>query len=68
MEGKYAFYTRPQDSFIDTGSGGGVGFGLCDDITNAYVAEEKITSKRKSPTITEVKNGSGAVPERKIVV
>ena len=62
VEGKYAFYTRPQDSFIDTGSGGGVGFGLCDDITNAYVAEEKITSKRKYHTITEVKNGAGAVP------
>lgn len=62
VDGKYAFYTRPQDSFIDTGSGGGIGFGLCDDITNAYVAEEKMTSRRKYHTITEVKNGAGAVP------
>ncbi len=62
VDGKYAFYTRPQDSFIDTGSGGGIGFGLCEDITNAYVAEEKITSRRKYHTITEVKNGAGAVP------
>ena len=62
VNGKYAFYTRPQDSFIDTGSGGGIGFGLCDDITSAYIEEEIITSKRKYHTITEVKNGAGAVP------
>ena len=62
INGKYAFYTRPQDSFIDTGSGGGIGFGLCDDITNAYIEEEIITSRRKYHTITEVKNGAGAVP------
>ena len=59
---KYAFYTRPMDDFIDTGSGGGVGFGLCDDITNAVIDEEKISSRRKYHTITEVKNGAGAVP------
>lgn len=62
VNGKYAFYTRPMDDFIDTGSGGGVGFGLCDDITNAVIDEEKISSKRKYHTITEVKNGAGAVP------
>lgn len=62
VNGKYAFYTRPMDDFIDTGSGGGVGFGLCDDITNAVVGEEIITSKRKYHTITEAKNGAGAVP------
>ena len=62
VNGKYAFYTRPMDDFIDTGSGGGIGFGLCDDITNAVVDEEIITSKRKYHTITEVKNGAGAVP------
>ena len=60
--GKYAFYTRPMDDFIDTGSGGGIGFGLCEDITNAVIDEEIITSKRKYHTITEVKNGAGAVP------
>ncbi len=28
VQGKYAFYTRPQDSFIEAGKGGGIGFGL----------------------------------------
>ncbi len=64
VNGKYAFYTRPMDDFIDTGSGGGVGFGLCDDITNAVIDEEVMTSKRKYHTITEAKNGAGAVPIR----
>ncbi len=62
VNGKYAFFTRPMDSFIDTGSGGGIGFGLCDDITNAVIDEEKITSRRVYHTITESKNGAGAVP------
>ena len=62
IDGKYAFYTRPMDDFIDTGSGGGIGFGLCDDITHAVIDEEIITSTRKYHTITEVKNGAGAVP------
>ncbi|MDE6761730.1 MAG: glycosidase [Lachnospiraceae bacterium] len=62
VDGKYAFYTRPMDDFIDTGSGGGVGFGLCDDIMNPVIDEEIITSKRKYHTITEAKNGAGAVP------
>ena len=62
VDGKYAFYTRPMDDFIDTGSGGGIGFGLCDDITHAVIDEEKMTSLRKYHTITEAKNGAGAVP------
>ncbi len=62
VDGRYAFYTRPMDDFIDTGSGGGVGFGLCDDITHAVIDEEIITSRRRYHTITEVKNGAGAVP------
>ncbi len=62
VDGKYAFYTRPMDDFIDTGSGGGIGFGLCEDITHAVVDEEKIISFRKYHTITESKNGAGAVP------
>ena len=62
VDGKYAFYTRPMDDFIDTGSGGGIGFGLCDDIEHAVIDEEKITSRRKYHTITEAKNGAGAVP------
>jgi len=62
VDGKYAFYTRPMDDFIDTGSGGGIGFGVCEDIMNPVVDEEIITSCRKYHTITEVKNGAGAVP------
>ena len=62
VNGKYAFYTRPMDDFIETGSGGGIGFGLCDDIENAVIDEERMTSLRKYHTITESKNGAGAVP------
>lgn len=62
VDGRYAFYTRPMDDFIETGSGGGIGFGLCDDITHAVVGEEKMTSLRRYHTITEAKNGAGAVP------
>ena len=62
INGKYAFYTRPMDDFIETGSGGGIGFGLCDDIEHAVIDEEMMTSRRKYHTITEAKNGAGAVP------
>lgn len=63
VDGKYAFYTRPQDDFISTGSGGGICFGLCEDITNPVICtEEKVISPRLYHTITEVKNGAGAVP------
>lgn len=62
VDGKYAFYTRPMDDFIETGSGGGIGFGLCEDITNPVIDEERMTSLRKYHTITEAKNGAGATP------
>lgn len=62
VDGKYAFYTRPMDDFIETGSGGGIGFGLAEDITHAVIDEERMTSIRRYHTITESKNGSGAVP------
>ena len=62
VNGKYAFYTRPQDGFIDTGSGGGIGWALVDDITHAEVKEETIIYERKYHTITEVKNGEGPHP------
>lgn len=62
VEGKYAFFTRPMDGFIDTGSGGGIGFGLCEDITHAVIGHEEITSRRRYHTVTEAKNGAGAVP------
>ncbi len=64
VQEKYAFYTRPMDDFIETGSGGGIGFGLCDDITHAVIDEEKIISPRRYHTITESKNGAGAPPIR----
>ena len=50
------------DDFIETGSGGGIGFGLCGDITHPVVDEEIITSPRRYHTITEAKNGEGATP------
>ena len=64
VDGKYAFYTRPMDDFIETGSGGGIGFGLCEDITRPVIDEERIISRRRYHTITESKNGAGAVPIR----
>ena len=57
-----AFYTRPQDGFIDTGSGGGIGWALVDDITHAEIKEEKIINARHYHTIQEVKNGEGPHP------
>ncbi len=62
VNGKYAFYTRPQDGFIDAGSGGGIGWALVDDITHAEVKEEKIINSRHYHTIMEVKNGEGPAP------
>lgn len=62
VDGCYAFYTRPQDGFIDTGSGGGIGWGLVDDITHAQVNEERIIYPRNYHTIAEVKNGEGPHP------
>lgn len=62
VEGKYAFYTRPQDGFIDTGSGGGIGWGLCDDICHAEVDDEYIIDAKTYHTIYEVKNGQGPAP------
>jgi 4-O-beta-D-mannosyl-D-glucose phosphorylase len=62
VNGKYAFYTRPQDGFIETGSGGGIAFGLSDSIEHAEVKEEKILDPKIYHTITEVKNGQGPPP------
>lgn len=62
VNGKYAFYTRPQDGFIDTGSGGGIGWGLCEDITQAVIPSETIIDTRAYHTIKEVKNGQGPHP------
>ena len=62
VDGRYAFYTRPQDGFIDTGSGGGIGWALVDDITRAEVTDEVIINARHYHTIQEVKNGEGPAP------
>lgn len=62
VDGKYALYTRPQDGFIDAGSGGGIGWSLVDDMTRAEVGEEKIINLRHYHTIKEVKNGEGPHP------
>ena len=64
VDGKYALYTRPQDGFIDTGSGGGIGWALVDDMTRAEVGEERIINFRRYHTIKEVKNGEGPHPIR----
>lgn len=62
VDGKYALYTRPQDGFIDTGSGGGIGWALVDTMTCAEVKEEQIIDHRYYHTIKEVKNGEGPHP------
>ncbi|WP_136607257.1 glycoside hydrolase family 130 protein [Paenibacillus dokdonensis] len=62
VDGKYAFYTRPQDGFIDTGSGGGIGWGLSDSIEQAVIEHEIIIDERYYHTIKEVKNGQGPAP------
>ena len=62
VDGKYALYTRPQDGFIDAGSGGGIGWALVDSMENAEIKEEKIIDARYYHTIKEVKNGEGPHP------
>ncbi|MEM6333960.1 MAG: glycosidase [Planctomycetota bacterium] len=63
VDGRYALYTRPQDGFINAGSGGGIGFGLCDSLEHAVVEDEsRIVDPRVYHTIKEVKNGQGPPP------
>jgi 4-O-beta-D-mannosyl-D-glucose phosphorylase len=62
VKGKYALYTRPQDGFINVGSGGGIGWGLTGDMTNARVDEEIVIDRKRYHTIKEVKNGQGPAP------
>ena len=64
VNGKYALYTRPQDGFIDAGSGGGIGWALVDSMEHAVVEDEKIINARHYHMITEVKNGEGPHPIR----
>ncbi len=62
VDGRYAFYTRPMDGFIDVGTGGGIGWTLCDEITTGVTGPEKIIDSRAYHTIKEVKNGLGPAP------
>ena len=62
VNGKYALYTRPQDGFISVGSGGGIGWGLAEDMTKARVDDEIIVDGKVYHTIKEVKNGQGPAP------
>jgi 4-O-beta-D-mannosyl-D-glucose phosphorylase len=62
VEGKYAFYTRPQDGFIEAGSGGGIGWGLAKNMEHAVINREIIVDDRQYHTIKEVKNGLGPAP------
>jgi len=63
INGKYALYTRPQDGFISAGSGGGIGWGLCDNMEHAAISgPETIVDDRQYHTIKEVKNGLGPAP------
>jgi 4-O-beta-D-mannosyl-D-glucose phosphorylase len=62
VQGKYALYTRPQDSFIEAGAGGGIGFGLADSMENAVVTSESIVHGKQYHTVYEAKNGQGPAP------
>lgn len=62
VNGKYALYTRPQDGFIEAGTGGGIGWGLADSMEHAVVDNEEIIDDRQYHTIKEVKNGMGPAP------
>ena len=62
VDGQYAFYTRPQDSFIEAGKGGGIGFGLTKDITDAIIEKEIVIEPRVYHSISEMKNGQGPTP------
>lgn len=62
VNGKYAFYTRPQDNFIEAGKGGGIGFGLSDSIEHARVDDEIIIDQKMYHTVYEAKNGLGPAP------
>lgn len=62
VNGRYAFYTRPMDGFIEAGGGSGICIGYCDDITNPVIDKELLISPRVYHTVTEAKNGAGAVP------
>jgi 4-O-beta-D-mannosyl-D-glucose phosphorylase len=59
---KYAFYTRPQDGFIETGKGGGIGWGLSTSMEPAVIEKETVIDPKVYHTIYEAKNGLGPAP------
>ncbi|RAJ83225.1 4-O-beta-D-mannosyl-D-glucose phosphorylase [Chitinophaga dinghuensis] len=62
VNGQYALYTRPQDNFIEAGSGGGIAIGYTKDMTKAVVTSEQVIDPRHYHTISELKNGQGPAP------
>ncbi|PST82729.1 glycosidase [Pedobacter yulinensis] len=62
VNGQYAFYTRPQDGFIEAGNGGGIGFGLCANMEQAVITNEVILDRKIYHTVYEAKNGLGPAP------
>ncbi|MEE1945795.1 glycosidase [Pedobacter sp. KR3-3] len=62
VNGKYAFYTRPQDGFVEAGNGGGIGFGLATNIEKAIIEEEIVIDRKIYHTVYEAKNGLGPAP------
>ncbi|GAB3507773.1 4-O-beta-D-mannosyl-D-glucose phosphorylase [Emticicia fontis] len=62
VNGKYALYTRPQDGFIEAGTGGGIGLGFTDSMENAIIEKEYIVDEKRYHTVYEVKNGQGPAP------
>jgi 4-O-beta-D-mannosyl-D-glucose phosphorylase len=60
--GRYAFYTRPQDSFINPGNGGGIGFGLSNCMEDASIESEIVIDQKQYHTVYEAKNGLGPSP------
>lgn len=62
VNGKYAFYTRPQDGFVEAGNGGGIGFGLANSMENAVIDKEEVIDRKIYHTVYESKNGLGPAP------
>lgn len=62
VNGKYALYTRPQDGFIEAGTGGGIGLGFTDSMANAVIEKEYMVDEKRYHTVYEMKNGQGPAP------
>nr|WP_199076790.1 glycosidase [Pedobacter sp. ASV19] len=62
VDGQYAFFTRPQDGFIESGTGGGIGFGLSASMEHAVIEKETVVDPKQYHTVYEAKNGMGPEP------